>query len=173
MLKEFYQQLRHIASNTDHNFHEHVAKRVGSGATESFENILKEAILKIPELTSAIISLWGRLSSDSKFKPLGKYFVTYMCNPKDFIPEDKAHGLFGYLDDAYFVFSVYELLMEELVRMGQSLTPEDQKLKDQALTYKAKIKSVIPEEASEIQQIIGEALDGSDETFKKLFKAES
>lgn len=168
MLKAFYQQLRHMANNTEDRFHEHVQQRVGEGATPELEKDLKEAILMMPNITSSISVLWGHLPADSKIKALGSYFMRYMFSAKDFIPEDEAHGLFGYIDDAYFALVVYELLVEELIRVKAPLSKEDLSLKDKASRHSAQIKSVIAPEASEIQQIIGEVLDGEEKTFVEL-----
>lgn len=173
MLKAFYQQLRHMAANTEDHFHRHVVKRIGAeGATAELESALKDAILTMPQLTSRISSLWGNLRHHSRIKSLGSYFMTYMYNPHDFIPEDEDHGLFGYVDDAYFVCAVYDLLIEELIKMKIPLSEEDLQLRENAVRHKAQIKAVIAPEASEIQRIIGEALDGEDETFSALFQKE-
>lgn len=169
MLKAFYQQLRHMAANTEDNFHVHVIKRVGENAPDSLVTDLKSAILLMPDVTSRISAQWSGLREHSKVKELGSYFMTYMYSPKDFIPEDEEHGLFGYIDDAYFVFSVYVLMTEELAKTKGKLSSEDHEFRDKILKYKAQIKAVIADEAAKIEQMIGEILDGEDFSFTKLF----
>jgi len=169
MLKAFYSQLRRLAAEKDDLFHEHVQSRVGKMAVSALEDELKKAILLMPDIMSRISVLWAQLELRSRVKEVGSYLMGYMYNPKDFIPEDEGSGLFGYLDDAYLVSLVYDLLTEELMRAGKHLSSEEEQLRKQIVGFKRKIKSVIPLEATKIQQMVGEILTGEDFTYSDLF----
>lgn len=169
MLKAFYRQLRYLAGAKDDPFHVHVQNRVGKRAVAALEDELRKAILLMPDIMSRISVLWSRLEERSRVKEVGSYFIAYMYNPQDFIPEDEANGLFGYLDDAYLVSLVYDLLTEDLIHSGEYLSKEDEHLRKMVVGFKRKIKSVIPVEAAKIQQMIGEIMVGEDFTFSGLF----
>lgn len=169
MLKAFYEQLRLMASSTDDKFHDHVRNRIGKAANPALQAELKDAILCVPEVISVISTLWSQLKTKSRVKELSSYFITYMYSPQDFIPENEANGLFGYMDDAYLTFTVYQVLADELQNTGILLSVEHQKLREQVVGYKSKIQSVIADEASKIQQMVGEILSGEDFVFSEHF----
>jgi len=169
MLKAFFNQLRYLADNNNDLFHEHIQKRIGERADAAFVKELKETILLMPDIVARISVLWARLSERSSVRAVGSYFITYMYSPQDFIPENEANGLFGYLDDAYLACLVYNLLTDEILQSGAPLSKEDEALRKQLIGRKDKINSVIPYEATKIQQMIGEVLVGEDATFTSLF----
>lgn len=169
MLKAFFNQLRYLADHDEGLFHKHIERRIGDKASPELEAELKEAILLLPGIVSRVSILWAQLKEHSRVKEVGSYFIAYMYNPKDFIPEDDANGLFGYLYDAYLASLVYDLLTEELMHAGESFSKEDEQLRKKLVGAKKKIKSVIYEEATEIQKMIGEILVGEDATFTALF----
>ena len=170
MLKAFSNQLKRLANDPTDRFHYHVLNRLGKKATADLEEHLKQFVLLMPTLVSRIYSLWKRMRPTSKVKEIGSFFLAYLYHPQDFLPEDEHNGLFGYLDDAYLTALVYELVLEELTHSEVQLLRVDEELLKKVIGLKRKAAAVIPEEAANIQYMVGEILEGEDETFSRLFQ---
>ncbi len=168
MLRAFKDQLRALAVDPQDQFHALIRKRVGKKATLLLEKRLKQLILMTPGIVSRIYALWTNLKSPAQIKNTGGFLLTYMYHPKDFLPEE-SFGLFGYLDDAYFVAVVYEKLVHELKAQGFSLAAEDERLAKDLAPLRKAARVVIKDEAKNIENMIEEILQGRREKFQVMF----
>jgi uncharacterized membrane protein YkvA (DUF1232 family) len=165
MLVAFKEELKRLAADSTDPFHEKVKRRIGKRATHLLEDRLKQVILITPNIMGRIQYYWERKGSEYRVKKLGGFVLAYMYHPQDLLAEDE-HGLFGYLDDAYLVASIYEKMLQEMP------VPEPEDLEYAAIIAKNKryIRAVIPAETEKIEQMIKEALGNEDfEMFAGAF----
>ena len=113
MIHAFKDSLKRLVADPNDLFHLHVRDRIGKKATDHFEGKVKEFILRMPSMVSRIDRLLALEKEDSVAHRLAQYLLIYLYDPIDFLPE-KDNGLFGYLDDAYFVAIVYLLILEKI-----------------------------------------------------------
>ena len=169
MLRALKEQLKVLALDQDAKFHDVLRKRVGKKATELFENRMKQFIMLMPDLVERIYYYYGNLQKDnSKTKELGSFVLTYLYHPDDLISED--WGLFGYLDDAYFVAVVFEKIIAEVSQEDQLLIEPDKTFNETIRHLKVSARSVIPEEALKIDQMIADIVKGDKARFLAMFR---
>jgi len=167
MLYAFKQQLRELAKNKNGEFLGHVHSRVSSEKVDTISEALKNLIVVMPDMI-AQVQVW---SNDTRVpsteKKLHGFMLTYLYHPVDFIPE-AGNGLFGYLDDAYFVGSIYSRamsLMDHDPRKGAAaLGPEANTVNE----WLQITREVIPIESQKIDAFLGELVDGRLDVFDRL-----
>lgn len=169
MLKAMQEQLKILSETDKENFHIHLRARVGKKATAILEDKLKEIIVLMPDLVSRIYLYWNGTDKKSEIKKLGGYLLTYLYTPEDFL-SIKEWGLFGYLDDAYFVSEIYTQVIEEVKNLDGKIAGIDFKYYDQAKYLKKYVKGVIPKEAKKIDQMILQLKKGNSEMYSQIFK---
>jgi hypothetical protein len=168
MLKAMQEQLKILAETDKENFHIHLRSRAGKKATAILEDKLKEIILLMPELVGRIYLYWNRAGNKSDVKKLGGYLLTYLYTPEDFL-SIKEWGLFGYLDDAYFVAKVYTRVIEEVQSANGKVAGIDEKYYDQAKYLKKYVRGVMPKETKKIDQMILQLKEGNSKMFSEIF----
>lgn len=165
MLAAFKEELKRMAVDPGDDFHGKVKRRIGKKATLILEKRLKQIILLMPSLVKRIRIHWQDEAADPEIKRLGGFVFAYMYNPKDFLSKDE-HGLFGYLDDAYLVVTVYERVIQGNVTINE----EDQAFLDTIAKTKKYVKAVIPDETKKIEAMVEGALAGKGyERFASAF----
>lgn len=168
MLKAMKEQLKTLALTDKQNFHVHLRKRVGKKATAILEHKLKEIIVLMPDLVSRIYMHWNKSANRSKVKKMGGYLLTYLYTPEDFLSTNEW-GLFGYLDDAYFVAKMYTQVIDEIKESGGTVAGIDTKCYDQAKYLKKYVRGVIPRETRKIDDMIIELKKGHSKIYQELF----
>ncbi len=164
MLRAMKEQLKYLAQDEDKKFHLTLRERVGKRATDILESKLKKIIILMPDLVEKMYSYWQNEKTNSKMKKLGSYLLTYLYLPKNFIPQ-KEWGLFGYLDDAYFVAKMYTTVIEEIQLAGGKIKVSDIPLYDEVKMLKKDVRIVIPKECSQIDEMILELSEDKKEAF--------
>lgn len=164
MLIAFKEELKRMAGDANDDFHGKVRKRIGKKATQILEKRLKQFILLMPSLMKRIQIHWKSKDANAASKKLGGFVFAYMYHPHDFLSEDE-HGLFGYLDDAYVVASVYE----HVLRNSAKPSPEDQEFIQAIEKTKKYVEMIIPEESKKIEKMIGDVLN--DKGYEKFASA--
>lgn len=155
MIGEFQANLKRLLADPDDLFHHHVRARIGKKATDNFEGKVKEFILQMPSLVSRIDRMILLEKEGSAAHRLAKYLLIYLYDPLDFLPE-KDSGLFGYLDDAYFVAIVYLLVLEKI---DLSLRiKEDEKTKEWIFLHLEPVRYLIPDESRKIDKTVSDIL---------------
>ena len=100
---------------------------------------------------------------------MGGYLLTYLYEPEDFI-SNTEWGLFGYVDDAYFVAKVYMIVIdEEMARQGK-VAGIDAGFYEDAKYLMRYVRGVIPEETKKIDEVIIGLLQGNTEPYLKAFR---
>lgn len=168
MLKAMQEQLKTLAENDHTNFHLNLRKRVGKKATVILEEKLKEIIIVMPDLVSRIYFYWDKSNNTSEVKKLGGYLLTYLYTPEDFL-STKEWGLFGYLDDAYFVAKMYTQVIDEVKFSNEDVDGIDLKYYDQAKYLKTYVRGVIPKETEKIDEMILQLKEGNVELYEGMF----
>ncbi len=167
MLKAMKEQLKQLSEDKDAQFHLILRDRVGKRATEILEKRLKQVIVLMPDLITIIYGYWEKDKTNSQVKKLGSYLLTYLYVPKDYLSE-KDWGLFGYLDDAYFVAKMYTSVIQEIQIKGGEVKASDLKLFEKILLLKKDIRIVILKETKQIDQLIEDLLQGKKESYTSL-----
>ena len=155
MLNAFKAQLKGLSEDPRDPFHLKVRKRVGKRATLLLEKRLRQLILITPEVIQRVYLLWKQFPIDAPARRVSGYLLTYLYHPQDFLPEDQ-HGLFGYLDDAYFSALVYEYVLGAVEGTGYRPTALDKLFVKDISNMKASAKLVIPIEAEKIEAMFNE-----------------
>lgn len=161
------EQLKLLAQDQDGKFHAILRGRVGKRATRILETRLKQIIVLMPDLVEKIYSYWQSNKTPTETKKLGSYLLTYMYLPNNFISQ-KEWGLFGYLDDAYFVSKMFTAVIEDLQAHGCKVRSEDLIFYEEIKMLKQSVRIVIPKESLKIDEMIRELSNGKQEQFFKL-----
>jgi len=169
MLRAMKEQLKTLALDKEKKFHSVLRKRVGKKATAILENKIKQLILLMPDPVESVYEQWSNQKASYKTKKLGGYMLSYLYQPRDLISEEEW-GLFGYLDDAYFVATVYVKVLDEFYFMDQKLFIASRKLSETIKTLMTTTKSVIPDEANKIDLMVQGILDGQDSNYFNVFQ---
>lgn len=163
------EQLKYLAHKDEGKFHIQLRTRVGKKATAVLEGRLKEIILLMPDLVSRIYCYWNQSKSTAKSKKLGGYLLTYLYTPEDFLSA-KEWGLFGYLDDAYFVAKVYTQVIDDVTREKKKIVGIDMKYYEEAKFLKKYVRAVIPKEAKKIDDMIFQLSEGNQKIYSEIFE---
>ena len=153
MLTGLENEIRELIRNDSPRFHKLVRTRIGKRATLVVENRLKEVILLMPTLLKRVRFHWDR-QEDCEAKSLGSFVFAYVFNPDDFLSE-KEMGLFGYLDDAYLIASVFERVSQN----SHHRTKEDERYLKLIQATKKYVRAVIPVHSQLIDEMIAESID--------------
>ena len=106
MLRALKQQLIQLSEDQKDPFAAILKKKVGARQAKALAGPLKNFILVLPEMI-AQVRVWSDAQNLSEqIHNLNGNLLTYLYHPADFL-HDEGYGLFGYLDDAYLVGSVY------------------------------------------------------------------
>lgn len=168
MLRAMKEQLKILAFEDQQNFHVNLRGRVGKKATSVLEDKLKEIIVLMPDLVERIYMYWNRSDNQSKVKKMGGYLLTYLYTPEDFL-STKEWGLFGYLDDAYFVAKMYTQVIDEVHESGGKVLGVDLKHYDHAKYLKKYVRGVIPKETQKIDEMIRQLQGGKSNLYEEIF----
>jgi len=98
-------------------------------------------------------------------KRLNGFVLTYIYHPGDFMPDD-SNGLFGYLDDAYFVGRAAEEIIKHLGKKARPTFPIFQDIEPQLSKWIKLTKRVIPVEARNVDKMLEELVSGRQEAFE-------
>lgn len=169
MLHAFKAQLKTLAKEPQNSFHKEIRKRIGKRATALLEKRLRQLILITPDIIERVHVFWRQFPKEAPARRISGYLLTYLYHPTDFLSEDK-HGLFGYLDDAYFAALVYENVLGEVKESGHSLSLTDRRFLKDVANMKAAAKLVIPDESKKIDALFNEIqTSGESEVYASAF----
>ena len=167
MLYAFKQQLKEVAKNRNEEFLGHIRSRVSSEKVDATAEALRNLIVVMPDMIAQVQAWSNDTRISSKEKKLHGFMLTYLYHPVDFLPES-GKGLFGYLDDAYFVGSIYSRamsLMDHDPRKGSpTLGPEAKNINE----WLQITRDVIPNESQKIDNLLGELVNGRLDVFDRM-----
>jgi len=170
VLHAFKEHLKSLASDPKDPFLFKVRQRVGKRAAVLLEKRLRRLVAITPDVVERVYALWHQFGKDLPARKVGGYLLTYLYHPKDFLNEEE-HGLFGYLDDAYFTALVYEFVLERLQETGNQLTAQDKRFLKEISNMKDSARIVIPNEAEKIELMFKEIQENEQSvTFQNAFR---
>lgn len=165
MLHAFKSQLERLAVEEGAAFHKAVRKRSASKASRHRSGRLLSLIMMMPQLIARARDLSESARVPSRLKSLNGFLLTYLYHPIDFLA-DGSNGLFGYLDDAYFVGRVYQKLRENVDFTEAGLDP----MRELPQALEA-AREVLPAETRQIERLIEELEEGRRHLFDRLMRA--
>jgi uncharacterized membrane protein YkvA (DUF1232 family) len=169
MLKALANQLRNLANGDGDDFVEAIKKRMNGKATTEQVTKLKEFIFLMPSTLKQLSGYWSDRSTPVKAKEMSGLIISYVYQPNDFIPESK-NGLFGYIDDAYFVVSAFLKIQDLYLRDWQEKSDEEIQLARRARELIVAPRIVIPEEAAKIDRMIDSFMSGEIDSFEEFLE---
>ena len=140
-------------------FRFHLRRRLGKKAVSMLEKRFTHFVMLMPVLMNRIDYLTRRFPLKSSVKRLKGQMQGYVGSQHDFLPTEQ-YQLFGYMDDAYFVSHVYQLVLQDLREEGVVCTEEDELLLKQVKGIRYLVKKTIPEETKAVDGVIQQVLDG-------------
>jgi uncharacterized membrane protein YkvA (DUF1232 family) len=167
MLRAFDNHLRKLAETTNGQFREELRKRVNGNLTDDQVATLKEFIFLMPSTLKQLTRYWNRKSTPADAKRLSGFMMTYIYQPKDFLPEDTI-GLFGYLDDSYMVVQTYLKIQDHFLPDWHEKTAEELELSNRARKLITAPRLVIPEVTQRIDRMLDELVAGDETDFDRL-----
>lgn len=166
MLIAFKHQLKQLAKNHE-EFVEQIRTRVGPEKADHYVEPLKNLVVVMPGMIAQVQSWSNDTRIPSQEKKLHGFMLTYLYHPVDFLPES-GKGLFGYLDDAYFVGSIYSRTMRLMDYETRRTLPNLGPLVDSVDEWLQMAREVIAPEAKKIDDLIEELVHGRLDAFDRL-----
>ncbi len=154
MLKAFRYQLKCLSRDPQDPFTQKIRSLVGPRRATDFETPLRQMILAIPDMTQQIRDWTDNTEHPWAIRRLHNFVLAYLYNPNDFLPE-KTEGLFGYLDDAYLVASVFQRTVDQLQLHPESLTPRAAALCELVPLWLQRTPQVLPAMTAKIDAVLG------------------
>lgn len=167
MLQALKSQLRTLAEDPHDPFAANIRKRVGTVEAVHYTKPLRSLILVMPELIAQIRAWLEQPALTPRLKHLHGFLLSYLYHPTDFLPEDSV-GLFGYLDDAYLVGSVYTRTVQQLDHRTRRTLPNLADLSGQMATWLDLARRLLPTETQQIDHLLDEIVAGRSEAFRHL-----
>ena len=164
MLKAMKSQLSLLAIENGEAFATHIRRRVKAKQAQGAVSKSLNLIMIMPDLIAQIRDA----SEDRKLSPevrrLNQFLLVYFYHPVDFLPDDTG-GLFGYLDDSYFVGRVYQKIRSIT---GKQASASAKELTLDLTAGLEAVRGVIPKEARKIDSLIEELMRGKRGMFEEL-----
>ena len=167
MLQALKNQLKTLAEDPRDPFAANIRKRVGTVEAVHYTKPLRSLILVMPELITQIRAWMEQPALPPRLKHLHGFLLSYLYHPTDFLPEDSV-GLFGYLDDAYLVGSVYARTMQQLDHRTRRTLPNLADLSGQVAKWLELARQLLPSETQRIDHLLEEIIAGRSEAFHHL-----
>lgn len=164
MLKAMKGQLSILAIDNAEEFAAHIRKRVKAGQARLAVSKSLNLIMIMPDLIAQIRDTSEDRTLSPELRRLNQFLLVYFYHPVDFLA-DGVGGLFGYLDDAYFVARVYQRIR---ATSGRQARPSAKELTLDLSASLDVVKRVIPKEARRIDGLIEELIRGRQESLERL-----
>ncbi len=170
MLETLKERLKELAALPINNFADRVRDR--SGEKEDFPEITKELrafIMVMPDMIAQLRAWMDEPKTPASLKELHGYMMTYLYHPVDFLPEEED-GLFGYLDDAYLVGSVYSRIYGGMNHVTRRHLPHMDGVSKQLPYWLSRTESLLPAETRKITSMLDELSEGNPISFNRMME---
>ena len=167
MLQALKNQLTQLAADPRDPFAAKIREQVGARQALRYVKPLRDLILVMPQLIAQIRAWSSEPKMPSHVKRLHGFVLTYLYHPFDFIP-DEGTGLFGYLDDAYLVASVYERTKCHIDHTEERSRSKMGRLAAQVPGWLELTRQFLPGVTQRIDYMVDEIIEGRPETFHQL-----
>jgi uncharacterized membrane protein YkvA (DUF1232 family) len=169
MIAALNEHIKNLAGDPGDQFHTHVRRRLGKKGSEVLEERIRQYILTLPFIINRVYHYWSSPEVPSDIKKVSGFLLAYLYNPRDFLSEEEK-GLFGFLDDAYFTFLIYDEIMNTLKNKGVVISGDDLHALEKVTGFRENVEKVIPDECKKIQEIIESLKTGQTEGFNASFR---
>ncbi len=167
MKNELKEKFKGIADKDGANFSRRIKMITQSEDSGELADSLKNFILMIPDFITQIRIWMNDPQIPARYKELHGFFMTYLFHEEDFLP-DADGGLFGYLDDAYMIGSVYFMTMRGAGFDSQASAIDSNSAKSAVPRWLEDTRKVIPGETEKIDKMLLDILQGNLESFQHL-----
>lgn len=167
MLNALANHLKSLAEKSPDKFREEVKQHLSGKSTEDQIAVIKEFIFLLPATLNQLSRYWNLKETPADAKRVSGFIITYIYQLSDFLPENQ-HGLFGYLDDAYFVVKSYLMINDRFLRNWQDRTPEELALSNRARQLIDIPRHLIPDEADKIDKMVESLMAGKTKDFEAI-----
>lgn len=131
---------------------------------------LRSFILVMPDMLRQIRAWAADDEAPSAWKRLQGYALSYLYSSEDLLPESRQ-GLLGYLDDAYLIGRVFEMALLRAAEPRLRGLPGQEDLVVQVPRWNALTRTVIPDVADRIDQMLAELNRGETRLFNRILQA--
>lgn len=167
MLNALKKQLLQLSNEKERLFLGALKKRVGSRQAMIDAGPLRNFILVMPEMIAQLRAWSEDENIPRHVRSLQGHLLTYLYHPVDFL-HDKGYGLFGYLDDAYFVGCIYQASQNCAKDKQLKYLANHQDLSHQIPDWIATVRRVLPKETAQIHKLITELSGGNIKSLEKM-----
>lgn len=167
MLRALKDRLVSLDKDPEDPFATILARRVGEIESEKSQKALRNLILCLPEMLHQTRAWLDDPRIPAGLKRIHNFTLTYLYHPQDLLPDEES-GLFGYLDDAYLVGSVYVRTMQHMNHESRPHRNHLESLDVDVLKWIKIAKKTIPHEAGLIEQMLDDLQDGRMDSFQNL-----
>ena len=167
MLQALKSQLKALAADPHDPFTTKVRRRVGARNGVAYVGPLRNFVLIMPELIAQIRAWLDVPGMPPQLKHVHGFLLTYLYEPADFLPEAGA-GLFGYLDDAYLVGTVYVRTLSQIDHRHRRALPNLDGFAEQLPRWLDLARQLLPVETKKIDELLDEIVAGRTTGFNKL-----
>jgi hypothetical protein len=167
MLNALAIHLKELAEKSPEKFREEVKVKLNGKATDDQVAVIKEFIFLLPATLNQLSRYWNRKETPADAKKVSGFIITYIYQLSDFLPENQ-HGLFGYLDDAYFVVKSYLQINDRFLRNWHDRTPDELALANRARQLVDIPRILIPAEVDKIDKMVESLMEGKTGDFEAI-----
>ncbi len=169
MLRALKDQLSLLAIENGASFAKHVKNRLRRKKAEMHISKSLNLILLMPHLISRMRDFADDPRIPKGLKRLDGFLLTYLYHPIDFLPDD-GKGLFGYLDDAYFVGAVYQQFLQH---QHEPAAARADHTVEEISDILEKVRQVLPKETRLIDRMIEELKEGKRDLFDQMMSGKT
>jgi len=167
MLNSLKKQLTELAQDPQEHFYLKVFQCLNSKDCRESSNELQKFVLMLPEMIRQVYAWRSMPSMKPEIKKLNHFMLAYLYDPVNFLPNE-PYGLFGYLDDAYFVGSVLHLTVGNMGLQNARYLPSSAELPKDLEPWLNLARQTLPRETKMIDQLINNVLQGREDNIQRL-----
>ena len=153
MTEKLFEELEKLSNNKQDPFDRIVAEWSKGPQPELYGKTLRAMVMALPVMLAHIQSWVEAGDAPAPLRRLHEYALAYIDNPIDYLPE-KVMGLFGYVDDAYLVASVYNRTMQKTDWAGIKPYLNSPNLANDVPSWLAATQRLLPEVAGNIDKAL-------------------
>jgi uncharacterized membrane protein YkvA (DUF1232 family) len=171
-IKNFKVLLLNLAERSDETFAAEIRRRMRVGKRSKAVQRLKDFILVIPDMISQLRIGFDVAKDNPALRRLHGFMMTYLYHPLDFVPDDDK-GLFGYLDDAYFIGNIYHRMMLHLEAQKQQALSGANAFEQRIRPWLRLTRKVLPQEAARIDRMLDDLSQAECDSFYAMMGREA
>ncbi len=169
MLEALKERLKQLAVLPVNGFADRVRHRSPGARTDDTAKELHAFVMVMPDMIAQLRAWIDEPDMPATLKELHGYLLTYLYHPVDFLSEDEE-GLFGYLDDAYMVGSIYARIYNQMHYVTRRHLPRMEEVSQQLPAWLKRTECLLPAETRKISLMIDELSEGNPTSFNQMME---